>query len=766
MDKTTITVEAAKAYVVGRVSNRVDGGPHQHLWDECAGAVAAELLPVLTEDMAGRVIQIRIGKFLRGVTRHRWMAVWLVGVFLELHPNGAALATGARLAFQRRAPYTSSHPVQQLLMSGSPNVCVGVQDYVSDFLYWWDIETSEDLEALSTDGLRERWFGFPPIAVTTAKFVTIASRCLCVNMPDAFPCLNTIGIYGKRSHRVVPMSDVRGWLSRNLTDGVSKEQRALITEILESGPGIDVYTYATMHFAQIVAPHLPSRDEFIDLDVQEIRVLEGEKDCRGYAPSEILRVVKLLPKFDPSGKFSSHLCVVGKAIMADHPVLWKWPVEFVRYIEKTLDSPLDRHRFIDLAENIAIPRIEDLSNRDEDRIRFAIQVVMRGLIRAAVDSSAIYAHPRNILPERCDLWTPESAIEVIAVVISRSWYYISKSKRPIFAEDKHDKFIDMINGAIRRGVFEPSIPSTHVVRMKHLREKIRSLSEGYPDLFPPARPKREKVPRIDMTESDVVAMQTAIVSFPAKDQSVFYLMYTLGLRSRAIQRLKLAHLWDGSKVLTRFTAKEKFSVDRVCIVVSRLREALTRYINEEYDPQSAYLFGCSRRPNKEPKSLCNNLMKRLCMKAHIHSFNPHKFRRNIVRECCKEKNGLSKASKYLGHRSIGTTYKDYYDVDIEQVAGMMPFFDSGDGVTPHDTADTPSVQTSAVLEAQQERIRELENRLRVWERTASDEHRQRVERSCGMDLDNTDHPVVPEIQMAFSSDDETETDDRLRLPFM
>ena len=80
-------------------------------------------------------------------------------------------------------------------------------------------------------------------------------------------------------------------------------------------------------------------------------------------------------------------------------------------------------------------------------------------------------------------------------------------------------------------------------------------------------------------------------------------------------------------------------------------------------PTYPHLFHVLTRPGVTPRGFCNNTLRRLCRRLKLppHTHNHHMFSANVVNRHMATKTGrLEAAQKFLGHRSITTTFRHYW----------------------------------------------------------------------------------------------------------
>jgi integrase len=515
----------------------------------------------------------------------------------------------------------------------------------------------------------------------------------------------------------VPLCSVAVWLAHRLPDDVTPEQRELVREVVLSGAVVasgGAVRSSTLLAAVAVASRLPTRDAFVQTDAHALRGLAA--DVPG--AHALLTAARRQPCFDPDGRFDSHLHLVGQPILAACPTLWLYPAAFAATLERRLADPDDRRHFVDLAEAVARPRIVDLEHRLQERVRQAVAHTVGRMVRVAVDlvGLGLLERARDVLPRGV---TRPALVEAMARVVSRTWMHAAARGLPQHTGPagggggRRYECLETINGAIRRGVFEPAIAPRDEIRRRELRPTLLELQRRWPEAFrcqPPVGPSKD---RCEMVDADVEAMQAAVQACSLRYQAVFYMLYTLGLRTNAIVTLRPADVWNPAtgQVRTTFVAVEKFSQRRRCVVAPSLHAALQGYLEREYQPRCVYLFGLPRNPQRPCRNLPYRVMRTVCRAAGVGPFHPHQFRRNIVRVMEKTGHGLAKASKFLGHRSLNVTFRSYFHVDVEHLAASMPCFGAPPPPRPKDDDDdndASSVGTTTVLEGEMRRRQDLE----------------------------------------------------------
>lgn len=227
---------------------------------------------------------------------------------------------------------------------------------------------------------------------------------------------------------------------------------------------------------------------------------------------------------------------------------------------------------------------------------------------------------------------------------------------------------------IRDGVFEPCIPC-HAWRLDPvaLERAVREETEAAasqrrrerPSTLIPAEAAapRPRQRRRDLTDADVLALGAACRT--VRERAFLALVSTTGLRSCAIGMARVTDVWDERReeVLPRVSLVEKNSEVRTFVPCPRLREALRAYLSGAERPDASrgpHLFPGPRWPGRPCLSVARNMLRPLCLRAHLPPFSPHQFRHYVVNALMERGSRLECVSRWLGHRSPNVTFRHYW----------------------------------------------------------------------------------------------------------
>lgn len=499
------------------------------------------------------------------------------------------------------------------------------------------------------------------------------------------------------------------------TTGCSPGQWRCVRRVLEI-LALPSYTAPRLREVCQLAPRMPEQVGTLQpLDHRGLLALLG-LDPAGRLPT-YLDAAKRQPALDPDGHYSSHLCRVSTATMSlANGALWGFPLDLPVALEQYGVPREDAQRLALLADAIAAARASVVPGRRlQERTRADVGAQVACIARTLYDRQPAVSIGGLLAPPV----TLERLTSLAAHVEARHNQRIQEAGRagepdagpryPVFS---------LLRGALRAGVFAPSIPPHEVLRPQALRRAMEDLEARDPTRWRARPPERPASDCTGLTQDEVDAMLQAAQGLRARHRVVLLLLYTTGLRAGAIAHMRLENVWDDRHGVVRQTwaILEKFSSHRRIVPCAELREAMHRYVTREHHRSCRYLFGSVLRPQNLPRSLARNLLGVICRRAGLRHVGPHAFRRYIVTLFMRHKNSLDQAAKFLGHSNASITYKHYWRTDTERLAQDIPFFCAADGSGGvgggpkggGEDAATTGISTGAALEFEQSRRLELE----------------------------------------------------------
>jgi integrase len=451
------------------------------------------------------------------------------------------------------------------------------------------------------------------------------------------------------------------------------------------------------------------------MDCLAFRVLAGPSH-RLY---RLLTIARMQRVYDPNGEFTSHLYFVPRALLATHPILWKYPVLLAKGMMDKVPDEADRIHLLHLTEVIACARIANNSHRDVDRTRNAVaRAVMFLVVRplAHVRGGTSF---RDIFPQ---VQSRDHLVSTLACIVGSM--HKQASDKPMrrmsngHGQQPIDRVLVFFNGIIQLGVLEDAgITRSSRILRRELVGRLFDLETGNPHWFQLSVPPRHIEPHPNITQEDAETMVSVARGMSRKSHCVILILYTVALRAGAIANMRLDDVWDGKAVRSVWSIKEKFSKMHCVRPVDVLRDAIADYIKCEYCPSFSYLFASPLRPQMQPRHVVKSIVSTVCRRANVGPYNPHQFRSLMVDLFVRYSDGpaLDKAAKFLGHRSVQTTYTSYWKADPERLASHIPFFHkpeqtTADGVTTGGRGSETSMGTMYDFEVQ--RRQQLEQTLK------------------------------------------------------
>ena len=448
-------------------------------------------------------------------------------------------------------------------------------------------------------------------------------------------------------------------------------------------------------------------EEFRKIDGPALETMFPRKD----KTTRYVWLARRQPFFDRNGEFDTHLWRVSNSVMRAHPDLWKFPVALAVVSQCFPDQEVTR--LLDFCcaalqartEQNCTRRVDAMAKDITDEVMFAYRAWRRGAV-----SSLIPAEP----------WCKKSLAEHIARCIGgvmrssiRTAFSVNSDRK---VPHRYTAAVRFWNGIIRNGVVAPGISVTDTMSIRQIAQLVRNLQKENPDLYAALRTGETLYRTRRMILREEIQL---LLSVPKSKQEecVFLLLYTLGLRSGAIAGMKLMDIWDPGMARVSDTAniREKFTEFRSVRFLPEVRAALQDYVTTSYDKRCSYLFGHSRSPNAVPRFICRHILNRLCKRAGINErINPHAFRSYMVSMFVQNGKTIDQASKYLGHKQVITTFKNYYHPDTEMMAHGIPFLNECE---PHEEDLTSegctSDSTTRLLELSTEKAQILHGKLQI-----------------------------------------------------
>jgi integrase len=172
--------------------------------------------------------------------------------------------------------------------------------------------------------------------------------------------------------------------------------------------------------------------------------------------------------------------------------------------------------------------------------------------------------------------------------------------------------------------------------------------------------------RDHFTKAEVDAL-LHLPSLGTRDRLILCILAETGLRRRAVAWLTVDGVYDAVAGTARpvATATEKGLVSRQFLLSTSTRALLEGYVRRghPHEVASPWLFPSPRQPTVPIRAATvNRILQRACRDLgirgrHIHS---HAMRKFVVVRLMQLSNRIEDVSKWLGHRSVHTTFGTYY----------------------------------------------------------------------------------------------------------
>lgn len=181
--------------------------------------------------------------------------------------------------------------------------------------------------------------------------------------------------------------------------------------------------------------------------------------------------------------------------------------------------------------------------------------------------------------------------------------------------------------------------------------------------------------RDHFTKTEVDAL-LHLPSLGSRDRLILCILAETGLRRRAVAWLTVDGVYDAVAGTARpvATATEKGLVPRQFLLSAGTRALLEGYVQRAHphDVASPWLFPSPRQPSVPIRAATvNRILQRACRDLgirgrHIHS---HAMRKFVVVRLMQLSNRIEDVSKWLGHRSVHTTFGTYCPGPIHRWLG-------------------------------------------------------------------------------------------------
>lgn len=176
-----------------------------------------------------------------------------------------------------------------------------------------------------------------------------------------------------------------------------------------------------------------------------------------------------------------------------------------------------------------------------------------------------------------------------------------------------------------------------------------------------------------------IASLLALQDLSPRDRCMLIIMAHTGLRRRAVSWLQTASVYDtaAGAVLPVCIAVEKGLCPRQFVLGDAARDIVGAYVRDWHPcpTRSRWLFPSPSDPTRpvSPDTV-NAVLRRACRRAgisgrHCHSHGVRKY--VICTLMSHPRNRLEDVAKWIGHRSIGTTFGTYWDATPTELAATM-----------------------------------------------------------------------------------------------
>jgi site-specific recombinase XerD len=218
------------------------------------------------------------------------------------------------------------------------------------------------------------------------------------------------------------------------------------------------------------------------------------------------------------------------------------------------------------------------------------------------------------------------------------------------------------NHFIKSGVFQ-NIAGCKPISKGEIKSKNKQITRATRDYF-----------------TDEEMEKIAAVYETPTERLVFTLLFTVGLRSGGVLKLRVRNLFDkDGNVLDNGTALEKGGHTRNFVIFPVLKQALEEYRKEKaklLDHLDCFIFPSrNKRSTVAPMQATwlNDMFKAVCVRAgvsgeHVHL---HACRKTVVVKLMKDGNTLENVSKFIGHKNPAVTASHYWVTTPNELVASM-----------------------------------------------------------------------------------------------
>jgi len=370
----------------------------------------------------------------------------------------------------------------------------------------------------------------------------------------------------------------------------------------------------------------------------------------------IFTAARAHPIVDPSGRFKSHLDVIPREFMENHPSLWHCPSRVCQNLMRLINV-----KDFEIAKVWVDTLVRDAQmgcneRRNPDRaVRCSLMTftqMLHWMQRLALPLSELLSLAK----------TRAEVIDLVARLVGFEHVHRRDRVRklPGQVDNFRERCVMFFNGCIRRGMYANQVPPEATIRLRELTARLFELEHEAPHLYAlECGPVRQKPPNT-LDEESIQRLFAACDT--ERSRLILRILHEMCLRCHAIEIAEVDAVWDTSKRQPRkvWTFLEKNSDVRRLAASTELCNSLEVYMKTEHPGDTRYLFPHRRCPSKWAHSTVPNCLTRLCERAGTAHFYPHQFRHHFVNTAMSKGNRIENVSRYLGHRSVNVTYQRYW----------------------------------------------------------------------------------------------------------
>lgn len=379
----------------------------------------------------------------------------------------------------------------------------------------------------------------------------------------------------------------------------------------------------------------------------------------------LVEFIKRHPMIDTDSTYSNHFWCIPTEFVHTYRSLVDYPSLLGRFLYRRL-AEHNRHEeigaVVEFVDRLCRGRLIHHGCQAMNRVRRSVTMTMVRLLAVllrlpdpSVDMRVAFSRSQTIT----DL------VELLARV--SAWLNCNAKVRGCLSTTENptkqaDVLIAFVQGAINNGIFSPGTPQRTRIPMASVRERMIQLESNDSVTYTAFRD--DQICRYKPPITQGVVQRLYHGANTTTELCVILLLATTGIRSEALEHLTVEAVWDKAKQNIRRPMRiiEKNQQIRQIVACPELVAVMSKHILKTHpgDP-FVYLFPNPRDPRRPRRRVGAQVLLKVCRRLAIQPpVHCHQFRAYIVHQCQLYGVPFERASKWLGHRHAGTTFRHYY----------------------------------------------------------------------------------------------------------